>query len=282
MDGGEWRVWSTYSTASSFIEIHNASLLREFTNIQKRLQYLQSLYKTANEDVVTILNYLDKSVIESESFLEKLTDETKDLLNYIHPECWKFASFKDSLPHITDVASLTPAYKISRGKKNVGITMGMLTMQHGEPSILLDTLRSLTSNYTNVEHSVLIILIAETDMRVVREIAETILQEFEYLISIGFIEIISPSIEYYPEWTDLSRDSQEGIRWRTKLNLDYAYLMAYARSRGDHYLQLNDDLTVVPGFSTQVEEVIQNVTIQQDVNSPWFTIDLGGPRLRGK
>jgi len=45
-------------------------------------------------------------------------------------------------------------------------------------------------------------------------------------------------------------------RWRAKQNLDFSYLMLYARTRGNYYLQLEDDVIAKNGYLTIINKFI--------------------------
>ena len=49
-------------------------------------------------------------------------------------------------------------------------------------------------------------------------------------------------------------DDPERVAWRSKQNLDYAFLMMYAHWRGHFYVQLEDDVLTKPGFFTTMKQ----------------------------
>ena len=49
-------------------------------------------------------------------------------------------------------------------------------------------------------------------------------------------------------------DPVERVKWRTKQNLDYAFLMMYAQSRGMYYVQLEDDILTTFGYITKMKK----------------------------
>lgn len=72
---------------------------------------------------------------------------------------------------------------------------------------------------------------------------ESVNKAFKNEIDSGLIEIIVPPNEFYPDLgntlTDsVFNDSAERVKWRTKQNYDFAYLMTYAQKRGRYYLQV--------------------------------------------
>ena len=76
------------------------------------------------------------------------------------------------------------------------------------------------------------------------------LGRFPEEVKSGLVDIISPAAEFYPPREAVRRtldDPLERVQWRTKQNLDFAYLMMYCRPRGVFYVQLEDDIMNKPG-----------------------------------
>ena len=89
----------------------------------------------------------------------------------------------------------------------------------------------------------------------------------------GLLEIISPPPSFYPDLNELRvtlNDPIERIKWRTKQNLDYAFLMMYAQSRGTYYVQLEDDILTTHGYVTKMIKFALN----KDASKvDWFLLD---------
>lgn len=81
--------------------------------------------------------------------------------------------------------------------------------------------------------------------------------EFDASIDSGLLEIIVPSAKFYPPDLDLLpstfNDPPERMRWRTKQNLDYAYLMMYCQNRAKFYMQLEDDVVTKPNYLKEIQ-----------------------------
>ena len=59
----------------------------------------------------------------------------------------------------------------------------------------------------------------------------------------GLFDIVVPPNEFYPDLSRLGpdrvfNDSAERVRWRTKQNYDFSFLMMFAQSRAKYYLQV--------------------------------------------
>lgn len=89
----------------------------------------------------------------------------------------------------------------------------------------------------------------------------------------GLLEIISPPPSFYPDLNELRvtlNDPIERVKWRTKQNLDYAFLMMYAQSRGVYYVQLEDDILTTPGYVTKMKKFALK---KDSLNLDWFLLD---------
>ena len=62
----------------------------------------------------------------------------------------------------------------------------------------------------------------------------------------------------------------ERVKWRSKQNLDYAFLMMYAQSRGTFYVQLDDDILTKPNFVATMRDFALGKIAAHE---PWFLID---------
>lgn len=87
------------------------------------------------------------------------------------------------------------------------------------------------------------------------------------------IDVISPSPSYYP---DLSRlrdtlgDDHQRVVWRSKQNLDFAFLMSYAQTKGTFYVQLEDDILAKKNFITTMKSfALQKIGMKEN----WFVLD---------
>lgn len=89
----------------------------------------------------------------------------------------------------------------------------------------------------------------------------------------GLLEIISPSVNFYPNLkaiTGTLGDSDERTRWRTKQNLDYVYMMLYSQHRGTYYVQLEDDILAKKGFVRSMKSFALQKTIEKE---DWLMLD---------
>ncbi len=95
--------------------------------------------------------------------------------------------------------------------------------------------------------------------------------KFSEAIEEGTLEIIVPRSDYYPDMSNLPltfNDPPERVKWRTKQNLDFAYLMMYAQSKARFYVQLEDDIVASPSYAS----TIKAFALQQETND-WFILE---------
>ena len=87
------------------------------------------------------------------------------------------------------------------------------------------------------------------------------------------IEVVSPSPAYYPDMNKLRLtlgDSMERVRWRSKQNLDFSYLMSYCQPKGTFYVQLEDDILAKPSYITEMKKFALGKIASKE---PWFVLD---------
>ena len=185
-------------------------------------------------------------------------------------------SIRYSLPHVVkSPKSLSPAFKWSKGRSHVSMVLGIPTVKRDHQSYLQSTLRSIFNNLQpeDEKDTLVVIFIAETDPEFVLATAKTIKAAFEPQLESGILDIISPPAEFYPNWTNLRQtlgDPLERVQWRSKQNLDYAFLMMYAQWRGTYYVQLEDDILTKPNFLATMRDF---ALVKSAAHEPWFVID---------
>lgn len=85
--------------------------------------------------------------------------------------------------------------------------------------------------------------------------------------------MISPSISYYPDLSklrDTLGDDHQRVIWRSKQNLDFAFLMSYAQTKGTFYVQLEDDILAKKNFITTMKSfALQKIATKEN----WFVLD---------
>ncbi|XP_027712437.1 alpha-1,3-mannosyl-glycoprotein 4-beta-N-acetylglucosaminyltransferase A isoform X2 [Vombatus ursinus] len=120
----------------------------------------------------------------------------------------------------------------------------------------------------------------ETDLEYVHSVVAILEKEFSTEINSGLMEIISPPATYYPDFTNLKKtfgDSKERVKWRTKQNLDYCFLMMYAQEKGIYYIQLEDDIVVKQNYFSTIKNFALQVSSED-----WMILEFSQLGFIGK
>lgn len=153
----------------------------------------------------------------------------------------------------------------------IGIPTVMRITSHYLSSTLKHLVDYLSHNETKQCH--IVVFSADFNESENQKIAQFIKTKFKKEIDAGLIEVIKPDKTYYPKLTGLPslwKDKPDRIFWRSKQCVDYSLLFAYCRYLGKYYLQLEDDITVAPGYFNQIKNFIQ---AQGSTN--WSNLEFG-------
>uniref|UniRef100_A0A671N0M2 Alpha-1,3-mannosyl-glycoprotein 4-beta-N-acetylglucosaminyltransferase B-like n=1 Tax=Sinocyclocheilus anshuiensis TaxID=1608454 RepID=A0A671N0M2_9TELE len=167
------------------------------------------------------------------------------------------------LPHLKEHEdSLKPIVHLGQRRTGVSLVLGVPTVHRQKQSYLVNTLQSLLFDLSTAERKdiVIVVFIAETNAIFVNAVVQSV------QANAGVIEVISPSPHYYPDLSNLKEtfgDPKERVRWRTKQNLDYSFLMLYAQSKGTYYVQLEDDIIAKQGFFESMKKYIAYVLSEE-------------------
>ncbi|XP_074650022.1 alpha-1,3-mannosyl-glycoprotein 4-beta-N-acetylglucosaminyltransferase B-like isoform X2 [Tubulanus polymorphus] len=176
------------------------------------------------------------------------------------------------MPHLSEhPEALVPKFKVSNSRKEV---VGIPTIKREEVIYLYETLKSVLDGLNDEEKDdcLIIVFIAEPDdLNYIHKLANDIKTHFPAAVDSGLLEIISPSALFYPNFDEIRQtlgDSKQRVKWRTKQNLDYSFLMMYARTKGTYYVQLEDDVITKPGFFS----VMKNFALNQK-SEDWILLE---------
>ena len=115
-------------------------------------------------------------------------------------------SITHALPHLVhSPKSLIPAFKWSKDRTAVSMVLGIPTVKRDHQSYLQTTLKSIFNNLQPEDErdTLVIVFIAETEMKFVASVAKSIKDSFSEQLESGILEVISPPVEYYPNWSGL-------------------------------------------------------------------------------
>ncbi|XP_030594716.1 alpha-1,3-mannosyl-glycoprotein 4-beta-N-acetylglucosaminyltransferase B isoform X2 [Archocentrus centrarchus] len=187
------------------------------------------------------------------------------------------------MPHLRKHRdSLVPNVVLGQGRRGVSIVLGIPTVKREKQSYLVNTLSSLLFSLTSsqCQDLVIIVFVAETNSDYVNSVAETIKKNFPKEVQSGLLEVISPSQYYYPNFTTLKEtfgDSKERVKWRTKQNLDFSFLMLYAQDKGIFYVQLEDDVVAKSSYYDDMKAYAT-----KEDSKPWLYLEFSQLGFIGK
>ncbi|CAL4152644.1 unnamed protein product [Meganyctiphanes norvegica] len=258
-------------------------------------KYFVQLTKEYNEEITMLNRQLirhtheidDKyvSFITGKYVINKLPLEINNTLKYSDTlNAFHIPSLYDFLPHLSNSTdSLTPSFLCSKGKQSVSMVLGVPTIERSGTSYLLKTLHSLINRMTPAEKEdvIIIVFIAEWDINYVLKVFNQIKGDFKSELDSGLIEVLSPPKSFYPDLDKLRitlNNPKDRVKWRSKQNLDYAFLMMYAQPKGTFYVQLEDDITPQNGYITTMKKY----ALQTSRLKEWFVIDFACTGFIGK
>ncbi|CAF1144128.1 unnamed protein product [Adineta ricciae] len=246
-----------------------SSIKQQNIRLIRSLNTIKSCHRRANS---SSLNLNSNSTITDDTLNDNNVDSLK---NGFHlPPSFSYLSHLQGKYDM-----LSPAFRRQTASRkylraNVSFIIGIPTVKRDKQSYLIETIKSLLDNLNNddMERLLIVIFIAEPfDIGYVRTTAQQIEKLYNKYIENGLIEIISPPIEFYPDFETLKlslNDDKQRVKWRTKQNYDFTYLMMYSAVRGKYYIQLEDDVVTKPGYIQIIEGFI-NKQKSQD----WFMLE---------
>nr|CAB3263806.1 alpha-1,3-mannosyl-glycoprotein 4-beta-N-acetylglucosaminyltransferase A-like [Phallusia mammillata] len=156
--------------------------------------------------------------------------------------------------------NFTPSFILGKGRfEPVSVVIGIPSVKRADIDYLTNTLTSLFNNMypANEDNVSIVVFLAETDQEYTTAQIKKIYENFPYEVNSGLIQVITPPVNFYPEFDVLPRtlgDPQDRVKWRSKEVLDAAYLMFVCRNKAKYYLMLEDDITALKGYISYLME----------------------------
>ncbi|XP_066191890.1 alpha-1,6-mannosyl-glycoprotein 4-beta-N-acetylglucosaminyltransferase-like isoform X1 [Sylvia atricapilla] len=162
------------------------------------------------------------------------------------------------------------------------LAVGMASVQRPRGFYLLATLQSLFNQSTEEElqEMVVVVHLADTDPGWNVRVAATIVQKFARHILLGRLLLIHVPHEFYPTLEGLKRnfnDAEERVRFRSKQNVDYAFLLNFAANLSSYYLMIEDDVWSARSFLTAIRRALAS-----QEGSSWATLEFSKLGYIGK
>ncbi|XP_010217988.1 PREDICTED: glycosyltransferase 54 domain-containing protein [Tinamus guttatus] len=255
----------------------------QLLELHQRLLYAEEENKKRSHELSSALSEIKRFVAKSMNSTTNHTDDVKwKVLNLTRKFSVHLQNMYCYLPHLREYEdSIFPNVVIGQERTGVSLVMGIPTVKREKQSYLMNTLHSLLYGLSEEQKNdcVIIIFVAEVDKEYVNSVAASVRTSFPSEVQSGVLEVISPPAYYYPDLSNLKKtfgDSEDRVRWRTKQNLDYSFLMLYAQPKGTFYLQLEDDIIA----KSEYFQAINNFAAKQ--SQEWMILEFSQLGFIGK
>ena len=177
---------------------------------------------------------------------------------------------------------MNPLRRVGLGRSGYKLVFGIPTVQRGE-DYLSHTLTSLLApdGFPERRETLFIVFVAEImNFTYCQTVIDNIESRFDKELNNGVLEVICPNPTSYPPLGHLPQtlsDPGDRLNWRAKQVVDFSFLMWYAASKGEYYIQLEDDVIGARGY-------IQHIQGYVDAHSdkPWLFINFSVLGFIGK
>ncbi|XP_060087073.1 alpha-1,6-mannosyl-glycoprotein 4-beta-N-acetylglucosaminyltransferase-like [Heteronotia binoei] len=195
---------------------------------------------------------------------------------------WNLHSLRN-LTNATNVLSISYHYfaGIPPFKKKF-LTVGLCSVKRKKGNYLLETLRSIFEQSTREElnEMVVVVHLADPDQEWNAQVVANIAKGFPHEILLGHLLVIHAPHEYYPSLEGLKQnfnDAKDRVKFRSKQNVDYAYLMNFAANLSTYYLMIEDDVRCAKNFFSLIRRVLES-----QKRSYWVTLEFSKLGYIGK
>ncbi|CAI6362194.1 unnamed protein product [Macrosiphum euphorbiae] len=266
---------TTYTMADMEMLVEHLTKLNALNdkNIKERIKHFGPVLDT----IVKSLNISVPKELESSMVTNKSVEMVRSPMIHLNgftflPPLW---SHEDNL---------RPFILHSGGRKTVSMVYGIPTVRRQKRNYIIQTLTNIVynMNQNEKEDSLIVVMIGEIDREYTQQLTTEIKNQLPEAINSGLVDIIAPTPEYYPDFSKLRLtlgDPKDRVNWRSKQNLDYAFLMMYCQPKGSFYVQIEDDIITKPQFHT----IMKNTALQRIANGQeWFLLDFGELGFIGK
>ncbi|XP_006275828.1 alpha-1,6-mannosyl-glycoprotein 4-beta-N-acetylglucosaminyltransferase-like [Alligator mississippiensis] len=162
------------------------------------------------------------------------------------------------------------------------LTVGLSSVKRKRGHYLLDTLTSIFEQSTNEElnQMVVVVHLADSDMEWNVKVAKDITTKFPHHLLASRLLVIHAPQDFYPALEGLKRnynDPEDRVKFRSKQNVDYAYLLSFAANLSTYYLMIEDDVQCSKSFFTSIRRVLASRE-----GSYWVTLEFSKLGYIGK
>ncbi|XP_015268223.1 PREDICTED: alpha-1,3-mannosyl-glycoprotein 4-beta-N-acetylglucosaminyltransferase C-like [Gekko japonicus] len=161
------------------------------------------------------------------------------------------------------------------------LTIGISAVQREREHYLLRTLESIYNHCKPEELNLItvVIYLANNDSKLNEQSAKEIEAQFGEHVNEGQLLVIESSLTGYPPLSHMKEvffNTQGKALYRSKQNVDYAYLLNFCADLSWYYLMLEDDIVCANSFVLTIQNYVKN-----EVKS-WTTVSFSSLGYIGK
>nr|XP_016848861.1 PREDICTED: alpha-1,3-mannosyl-glycoprotein 4-beta-N-acetylglucosaminyltransferase C isoform X2 [Anolis carolinensis] len=162
------------------------------------------------------------------------------------------------------------------------LTVGLCSVKRKRENYLMETLKSVFEQSTQEElrKMVVVVHLADPDQEWNAQMVEQVAKRFAPHLLLGHLLLIHAPSEYYPSLEDLKRnfnDAEDRVQFRSKQNVDYAYLMNFAANLSTYFLMIEDDVRCSKSFFTAIQKRLASLK-----DTSWVTLEFSKLGYIGK
>lgn len=149
-----------------------------------------------------------------------------------------------------------------------------------------------TPTITPSERDMVVVVahLADFDLDWVRQVTNQLKLGYSDLVAKGQFHLLHAPQEFYPNLEVCPpycsyNDEPKRVKWRSKQNVDYAFLLYYAAPLAPYYLQIEDDLGFARNWIAKISDYITGPfgpTYRGKAREPWRLIDFSQLGFIGK
>ncbi|XP_007516272.2 alpha-1,3-mannosyl-glycoprotein 4-beta-N-acetylglucosaminyltransferase C isoform X1 [Erinaceus europaeus] len=218
----------------------------------------------------------DSYVLEGDKqFIRETSTHQLNSERYVH-------TFKD-LSNFSGAINVTYRYLAATPlQRKRFLTVGLSSVKRKKGSYLLETIKSIfeQSSYEELKEILVVVHLADFNSSWRDVMVQDITQKFAHHIIAGRLMVIHAPEEYYPILDGLKRnynDPEDRVRFRSKQNVDYAFLLNFCANTSDYYVMLEDDVRCSKNFLTAIKKVITSLE-----GTYWVTLEFSKLGYIGK
>ncbi|XP_075408855.1 alpha-1,3-mannosyl-glycoprotein 4-beta-N-acetylglucosaminyltransferase C [Tenrec ecaudatus] len=190
--------------------------------------------------------------------------------------------FKD-LSNFSGVINVTYRYlAVTPLQRKRYLTIGLSSVKRKKGNYLLETIKSIfeQSSYEELKEISVVVSLSDFNSSWRETMIQEITKKFAHHVIAGRLMVIHAPEEYYPTLDGLKRnynDPEDRVKFRSKQNVDYAFLLNFCANTSDYYLMLEDDVRCSKNFLTAIRKVITSLE-----GTYWVTLEFSKLGYIGK